>query len=80
MGRLKPGATYIYERDGQKIYAREPGSLDRVMIGETMERVYQERADDHLWRQIRAAAYHNPTLKDALDRALELYHLSNDHG
>ena len=80
MGRLTPGATYVYENDGQKIYAREFGSKDRLLIGETMERVYQERADDHLWRQIRAAAQTNTTLKDALDRALELYHLSKHHG
>ena len=80
MGQLKPGATYIYERNDQKIYRREFGSTDRVLIGETMDRVYQERADDHLWRQIRHEAEHNPALKDAIDRVLEIYHLGRNHG
>lgn len=33
MGTLKPGATYIYERNGDEIYAREHGQLDRKLIG-----------------------------------------------
>ena len=26
MGNLKPGATYVYERDGKTVYAREVGA------------------------------------------------------
>ena len=39
MGTLKPGATYIYERVGPTIYARESGSTDRHVVGydETLE-------------------------------------------
>jgi len=33
MGNLKPGATYIYERNGDEIYAREFGETDRTLIG-----------------------------------------------
>lgn len=33
MGNLKPGATYIYERVGPTIYARESGSTDRHVVG-----------------------------------------------
>ena len=35
MGNLKPGATYIYERVGNEIYAREFGAdpADRKLIG-----------------------------------------------
>ena len=33
MGSLKPGVTYIYERSGGVIYAREFGSTDRQVIG-----------------------------------------------
>ena len=80
MGQLKPGATYIYERDDQKIYAREFGSPHRILIGETMNRVYQERQDDYLWRQIRNEAEHNPALRDAMNRVLELYHLCHNRG
>jgi len=39
MGTLKPGATYIYERNGGTVYARESGSTDRHIVGydETLE-------------------------------------------
>ena len=35
MGTLKPGATYIYERVGNEVYARESGAdpATRVLIG-----------------------------------------------
>ena len=35
MGTLKPGATYIYERVGREVYAREAGAdpADRRLIG-----------------------------------------------
>jgi len=35
MGTLKPGATYIYERNGNEVYAREFGAdpADRVLVG-----------------------------------------------
>ena len=76
MGALRPGATYIYENDGQKIYAREVGSTQRQVIGETMDRVYQQRQQDHLWRLIREAADTNSMLRDVLDRAVMIYELT----
>jgi hypothetical protein len=30
MGTLTPGATYIYERNGEEIYAREAGRLNEL--------------------------------------------------
>lgn len=33
MGNLKPGVTYIYERNGPTIYAREFGATDRQVVG-----------------------------------------------
>jgi hypothetical protein len=80
MGNLIPGATYIYENDGQKIYARAAGSQDRVLVGETMYQVYQQREEDHLWRSIRETAKTNPALQDALDTALIVYELSKKDG
>ena len=80
MGTLTPGAIYIYETDGQKIYARQAGVSYRSVIGETMNSVYQQRAEDHLWRQIRQEAQHNAALKDSLDRAIMIYNLSQPHG
>ena len=92
MGTLTPGATYIYERNGDTVYAREfgadPGT--RKEIGwdydpnnpgrhERQERLNALR-DDQLWHKIRLEARDNITLQDALDRVVELYHLSKADG
>jgi len=92
MGTLTPGATYIYERNGDTVYAREFGAdpSTRKEIGwnydpnnpdhlERQERLNTLR-DDQLWHKIRLAAQDNVTLQDALDRVIELYHLSKDDG
>ena len=92
MGTLTPGATYIYERNGDTVYAREFGAdpSTRKEIGwdydpsnpdhlERQERLNSLR-DDQLWHKIRLAARDNVTLQDALDRVIELYHLSKDDG
>ena len=92
MGTLTPGATYIYERNGDTVYARESGAdpSTRKEIGwdyapnrwdhlERQERLSTLR-NDQLWHKIRLAARSNVTLQDALDRVVELYHLSKDHG
>lgn len=46
MGKLKPGATYIYERVGDTVYQREAGAdpSTRVEIGYDYE-MYEERRD-----------------------------------
>lgn len=86
MGRLKPGATYIYERDGKKIYAREALSSERILIGydydgtnvnteQGLEKLEQER----LWAEIRHAAKTNKTLQHALEECIIIYKLSKDY-
>ncbi len=92
MGSLKPGATYIYERNGDEIYAREFGKNDRTLIGYKyeMENKPDPRTDDgrplrdhimdsKMWGQIRQEAKTNPTLQKALDRAIMIYRLSKDN-
>jgi hypothetical protein len=96
MGTLTPGATYIYERNGDTVYAREFGAdpSTRKEIGwdydpnrwDHLERqeLFLERLstlrNDQLWHKIRLAARDNVTLQDALDRVVEIYHLSKDNG
>jgi hypothetical protein len=91
MGSLKPGATYIYERNGEEIYAREAGETDRKLIGYQYENKVDPRTDDgrplfehlredKLWGEIRRAARTNKALQEALDRVKIIYHLSKDHG
>ena len=80
MGRLKPGATYIYEKADGVTYAREinahPG--DRFPIGWDYDLVKKnERADRiQLWERIHLAAQTNPALQEALDRAKIIYQLT----
>ena len=93
MGNLKPGAMYIYERNGDEVYAREVGKTDRKLIGYQYEmenkpdprtsdgRPLREHIlEDKLWGDIRRAAKTNVALQSALDRAILVYHLSKDHG
>ena len=91
MGTLKPGATYIYERNGDEVYAREFGEKDRTLIGYTYEmqnkpdprtndgRPLREHImEDKMWGEIRREARTNITLQKALDRAIMIYRLSKD--
>lgn len=81
MGTLKPGATYIYERADGIVYAREFGAdpRDRFVVGyessSEFDTVRNSIKDNQLWHEIRRAAETNPTLKDALDRCVEIYSL-----
>ena len=85
MGSLTPGATFIYERVGDEIYARESGSAERTLVG--YDQKYDPRTtdgrplrehllEDQLWGNIRRAARTNPALQDVLDRAIMIYNLS----
>jgi hypothetical protein len=91
MGSLKPGASYVYERNGDEIYAREFGSTDRKLIGYKyeMENKPDPRTDDgrplhehimdsKMWGEIRREARTNITLQKALDRAIMIYKLSKE--
>ena len=91
MGNLKPGATYIYERNDEEVYAREFGEKERKLIGYTyeMETKPDSRTDDgrplhehiresKLWGDIRREAKTNPALQTALDRAIMIYRLTKD--
>ena len=98
MGTLKPGATYIYERVGNEVYARESGAdpADRTLVGYGYDPITGHKVDydsrtpdgrplhdhimeDKLWSNIRRAARTNPTLQDALERAIMIYQLSKEH-
>ena len=86
MGSLKPGATYIYERDGDTVYAREMGAdpSTRQAVGWDYDPANNEYLTklrhDNLWFQIHEAANNNPTLQKALDQCIIIYNLSKDHG
>ena len=88
MGNLKPGATYIYERNGNEVYAREFGQTERKLIGYNHTTpdsrtsdgrpLHKHILEDKLWGEIRQEAKTNPALQTALDRAIMIYRLSKD--
>lgn len=91
MGTLTPGASYVYERNGEEIYAREVGKTDRKLIGYQYENkidprtndgrpLYEHLQEDKLWGKIRQAAKSNEALQSALDRVILIYHLSKTDG
>jgi hypothetical protein len=80
MGNLKPGAKYIYERDGDTVFRREVGSLDREVVGYDHRTGDGRPLRDHLmedamWGEIRRMAKSNPSLQSELERVIMLYHL-----
>jgi hypothetical protein len=84
MGTLKPGATYIYERDGDTVYAREFGAdpKTRAEVGYNYDSrtsdgrpLRDHLMDDKLWGEIRRFAATNDTLQSELDRVKILYYL-----
>jgi hypothetical protein len=77
MGTLTPGATYVYERVADVIYAREIGShpSTRKEIGRDYD-LHARIMEDKLWGDIRREAKTNPTLHEALERVKVIYYLS----
>jgi len=77
-GKLEPGAMYVYEREGTRIYARKMGETKRILIGEDYisdhRRIKIEIAEE--WFPIIRAAEQNPALQEAIDRVKILYELS----
>ena len=91
MGSLKPGANYVYERNGDEIYAREFGQTERKLIGYRYEMenkpdprtadgrpLIEHIRESKLWGEIHREAKSNPALQKALDRAILIYRLSKD--
>ena len=77
-GRLEPGAAYVYEREGGRIYARRVGQTERILIGEDFLEDIQARREKlaREWEPIVFAAEQNPALQEAIDRVKILYELS----
>jgi hypothetical protein len=87
MGSLKPGATYIYERNGDEVYAREFGETDRTLIGYDHKPdartndgrpLIEHIRESKMWGEIHREAKTNPALQKALDRVIMIYKLSKD--
>jgi hypothetical protein len=77
MGNLTPGATYIYERVDNRIYARKFGETKRRMVG------WADNNDSGLaMRGYRSEINHvltmcetDPAMRELLDQLFVLYNL-----
>jgi hypothetical protein len=78
MGTLTPGATYIYERADNVIYAREIGKTERTIVGYTNDKKDHTAMTE--WNCIVRAAETNPALQEAVDRVKIIYNLSKQDG
>jgi hypothetical protein len=94
MGSLKPGARYVYERQGDTVYAREFGSepSTRKAIGWDYNPGYnlarvtgvdqntgnKDLADHKEWVEIRLAGKKNPALQKAIENVKIIYKMVKD--
>lgn len=71
MTKLDPNKKYVYERVDNRIYAREVGSLDRILMSD-----HSTFWDDrYKWMEIITFARTSPMLQQELDRVIMLYYL-----
>jgi|APCry1669191515_1035360.scaffolds.fasta_scaffold00014_47 hypothetical protein len=78
MGQLNPNISYIYENDGAHIYAREPGSLNRIIIGLDLNKI-KKQATRELWNDVLIASETNESIQKALDQCIIIYKLSKEY-
>jgi hypothetical protein len=80
MGKLKPGATYIYEKADGVTYAREIGAHpgDRFPIGWDYDRLQRDEMarQTKQWVDILQASKTNPALQEAIERVIIIYELN----
>lgn len=75
MGKLTPGATYIYERVAGSIFARELGKTERKLVGYVTDvspeiEIYRSEIN-----QVLLMCEQDPAMKDLLDQLFVLYNL-----
>ncbi len=88
MGSLKPGATYIYERVGGTVYAREFGAdpKDRFVIGHDyvkdsyLDNFAIEYELESIWKDLLKECKTNKSLQEAVERVKIQYYLSKKDG
>lgn len=80
VGRLEPGASYIYERANGVVYARKLGDPpdQRFEVGRDYdsEMMFDDLQEAKLWVDIHRAAKTNIALQDAIERVKLVYALS----
>ena len=79
MGTLKPGATYIYERSGGAIFAREFGCSERKIVGYATEISPEMAMYRSEINQVLTMCEQDPAMRDLLEQLFVLYNLKKIH-
>jgi hypothetical protein len=86
MGSLVPNAKLIYERVGEKVYARREGETERTIVGYAYERDPLDHRnykstpkESQLWHDIRLAGETNHAIADLLEKVKTIYLLSKEY-
>jgi hypothetical protein len=79
MGDLTPGATYIYERVDNRIYAREMGQIKRRLVGWTDSNSVSMREYTSEMNSVLAMCETDPAMRELLDQLFVLYNLKKTH-
>ena len=77
MGSLKPGATYIYERAGNRVYAREFGTSNRRLVG--YGTAHENREEHKRWltemNEVLKMCETDPAMQAMLEQLFVMYNL-----
>lgn len=75
MGSLTPGATYIYERVDDRIYAREIGKTKRQLVGWDTDNGLAMRGYRSEINHVLTMCETDPAMRELLDQLFVLYNL-----
>ena len=82
MGSLKPGATYIYERAGGIIYAREYGETKRRVVGYETDDERIAASSKRLLSELNEVikmCETDPAMQAMLEQLFVMYNLKKKH-
>ena len=79
MGTLNPGATLIYERVDNRIYAREMGKTERRLLGWTDSNSISMQEYRSEINQVLQMCESDPAMKELLDQLFVMYNLKKKH-
>jgi hypothetical protein len=79
MGSLSPGATYIYERVDDRIYAREMGQTKRQLVGWTENTGLAMRGYRSEINHVLTMCETDSAMRELLDQLFVLYNLKKSH-
>ena len=81
MGQLKPGATYVYERVGHNIYAREFGNNQRTLVGYETNTAFSSERQRLLseMNEVLIMCETDPIMKNLLEQLFLMYNLKKNH-